>query len=339
MTIEAHDPNAYRGVWVWVEQEDGTAHAVSWELLGKGREIADALGVPLSAVVMGAGVGPLAQQAIAYGADTVYVADDATLGPFRLEPYAALLLELVRERKPEILLLGATSRGRDLSAAVAAELETGLAADCTGLEVDAGQRLLKGLRPAFGGSIVATVVTPRQRPQVASVRPRVFAMPTADAGRSGQVVPVAPAMPAEAIPTRVVEVLREEGGVSLTEAKVIVSGGRGVGGAAGFQPLQELAGLLGGAVGASRSAVDQQWISYPHQVGQTGVTVRPDLYMACGISGAIQHVAGMRGSRYIVAINKDPEAPIFQVADYGIVGDIKVVLPALVRALREKMGK
>jgi electron transfer flavoprotein alpha subunit len=339
MTIQAHDPNAYRGVWVWVEQEGGTAHAVSWEMLGKGREVANALGVPLAAVVLGAGVEPLAQQAIAYGADTVYLADDATLGQFRLEPYAALLVQLVRENKPEVLLLGATTRGRDLSAAAAAELETGLAADCTGLEIDAGQRLLKGMRPAFGGSVVATVVTPQQRPQIASVRPRVYAPPAADAGRSGQVVRVAPAMPAEAIPTRVVEVLREEGGVSLTEAKIIVSGGRGVGGTEGFRPLQELADLLGGALGASRSAVDQQWISYPHQVGQTGVTVRPDLYMACGISGAIQHVAGMRGSRYIIAINKDPEAPIFQVADYGIVGDLKVVVPALVKALREKLGK
>jgi len=339
MTIQRHDPNAYRGIWVWVEQDGGSAHSVSWELLGQGRQLADALAVPLSAVVIGSGVEALTQEAGTYGADTVYLADDATLEAFRLEPYAALLAGLVREHRPEILLLGATTRGRDLSAAVAADLEAGLAADCTGLELDAEQRLLKQVRPAFGGNVMTTVVTSQQRPQIASVRPRVFERPEPTAGRQGQVVHVAVAMAEQEIPTRVLEVLSEEGGVNLTEAKVIVSGGRGVGGSEGFPPLQELADLLGGAVGASRSAVDQGWIPYPHQVGQTGVTVRPDLYIACGISGAIQHVAGMRSSRHIVAINKDREAPIFQFADYGIVADLKVVVPALTEALREKMGK
>ncbi len=337
--MQAHDANAYRGVWVWVEQEGGRAHPVSWELLGQARKMAQALEVPVSAVVMGSEVETLAGQAIAYGADTVYLADDPTLGVFRLEPYVALLVKLVQEGRPEILLLGATTRGRDLSAAAAADLGTGLAADCTGLEVEPGTRLLRATRPAFGGNVLSTVTVPQKRPQIASVRPRVFELPSPDPNRSGQVMRVPAVLPEEAIPTRVLEVLREEGGVNLTEAKVIVSGGRGVGGAEGFRPLQELADLLGGAVGASRSAVDQGWISYPHQVGQTGVTVRPDLYIACGISGAIQHVAGMRTSRYIVAINKDPEAPIFQIADYGIVGDLKVIVPALTRALREKMGK
>jgi electron transfer flavoprotein alpha subunit len=301
--------------------------------------MAQTLETPVSAVVMGSGVEALAGQAIAYGADTVYLADEATLGTFRLEPYAALLVKLVQEHRPEILLLGATTRGRDLAAAVAAELGTGLAADCTGLEVEPGTRILRATRPALGGNVLSTVVIPRHRPQVASVRPRVFELPAPDPARSGQVVRVPAVLPEEAIPTRVLEVVREEGGVNLTEARVIVSGGRGVGSAEGFRPLQELADLLGGAVGASRSAVDQGWISYPHQVGQTGVTVRPDLYIACGISGAIQHVAGMRTSRYIVAINKDPEAPIFQIADYGVVGDLKAIVPALTRALREKMGK
>ncbi len=339
MAIQTHDPNAYRGVWVWVEQEGGAAHSVSWELLGKGRELADVLDTALSAVVAGAGVESLAQEAISCGADVVYLADDSTLQAFRLEPYAALLEGLVRERKPEILLVGATIRGRDLSAAVGAALETGVAADCTGLSIEPGKRLLHQVRPALGGSALATVITPQQRPQIATVRPRVFNKPDPDRSRQGQVVRVAAAMAEDAIPSRVLEILGEEGGVNLTEAKVIVAGGRGVGGPEGFAPLKELADVLGGAVGASRSAVDQGWIAYPHQVGQTGVTVRPDLYIACGISGAIQHVAGMRNARYIVAINKDGDAPIFQVADYGIIGDLKAVVPALTRALREKMGK
>ncbi len=337
--MQAHDSDAYRGIWVWVEQEGGRAHPVSWELLGQARKMAQVLDVPVSAIVMGSGVEVLAGQAIARGADFVYLADDPTLGAFRLEPYAALLVKLVQEGRPEILLLGATTRGRDLSAAAAAELGTGLAADCTGLEIEPGTRQLRATRPAFGGNVLSIVTVPQKRPQIASARPRVFELPSPDPTRSGQVIRVPAALPEEAIPTHVLEVVREEGGVNLTEAKVIVSGGRGVGSAEGFRPLQELADLLGGAVGASRSAVDQGWISYPHQVGQTGVTVRPDLYIACGISGAIQHVAGMRTSRYIVAINKDPEAPIFRIADYGIVGDLKVVVPALTRALREKMGK
>ncbi len=337
--MESRDTNVYRGIWVWVEQEDGQAYPVSWELMGQARKMAQVLGVSVSAIVMGSGVEALADPSISYGSDSVYLADDPTLGTFRLEPYAALLVKLVQEGRPEILLLGATTRGRDLSAAVAAELGTGLAADCTGLEIEPETRLLRATRPAFGGNVLSIVTVPRQRPQIASVRPRVFEMPRPDPARSGQVIRIPATLPEEAIPTRVLEVVREEGGVNLSEAKVIISGGRGVGGAEGFRPLRELADLLGGAVGASRSAVDQGWISYPHQVGQTGITVRPDLYIACGISGAIQHVAGMRTSRYIVAINKDPEAPIFQIADYGVVGDLKVIVPALTRALREKMGK
>lgn len=339
MVLQPHDPTTWRGVWVWVEQEGGVAHAVSWELLGQGRRLADALGVSLSAVVSGSGVEGLAREAVARGADTVYLADDPTFASFRAEAVAALLVGLIRQHRPEILLLGATTRGRDLAAMVAAELETGVAADCTALELDVEQRVLRATRPAMGGNVLATVAVPTQRPQVVTVRPRVFEPALPDPSRSGEVVAVPAALPEEAIPTRVLEVLREEGGVNLTEAKVIVAGGRGVGSAEGFQPLQELADLLGGAVGASRSAVDQGWISYPHQVGQTGVTVRPDLYIACGISGAIQHVAGMRGSRYIVAINKDPEAPIFQLADYGVVGDLKVIVPALTKALKERLGK
>jgi electron transfer flavoprotein alpha subunit len=339
MVLQPHDPTNWRGVWVWVEQEGGVAHTVSWELLGQGRRFADALGVPLAAVVAGDGVEALAREAVARGADVAYVADDPTFASFRAEAAAALLVRLIREHCPEIVLLGATTRGRDLAAMAAAELETGVAADCTSLELDVEGRLLRATRPAMGGNVLATVAIPTQRPQIVTVRPRVYEAAVPDPSRTGEVIAVPPALPEEAIPTRVLEVLREEGGVNLTEAKVIVAGGRGVGSAEGFRPLQELADLLGGAVGASRSAVDQGWISYPHQVGQTGVTVRPDLYIACGVSGAIQHVAGMRGSRYIVAINKDPEAPIFQLADYGIVGDLKVIVPALTKALKERLGK
>ena len=337
MAIQGHDTKAYSGIWVWVEQQGGQAHTVSWELVGQGRRLADPLGIPLAAVVMGEGVESLAQQAIAHGADTVYLADDPTLKDFRIEPYAALLGKLLQEHKPEILLLGATTQGRDISAAVAADLETGLAVDCTGLSVELGSHLLHQVRPALGGNVLTTIITPEQRPQIASVRPRVFALPKADAARQGEVIRVPVVLSEDEIATRVLEILSEEGGVNLTEANVIVAGGRGVG-EAGFASLKELADLLGGAVGASRSAVDQGWIPYPHQVGQTGVTVRPDLYIACGIPGAIQHVAGMRGARYIVAINKDAEAPIFGVADYGIVGDLKVVVPALTAALRAKLG-
>ncbi len=331
------DLDAYRGVWVWVEQFEGRACDISWEMMGQGRRLADTLGVPLTACVLGNDVGTIAEQAVAYGADRVFLADHPTLGTFRTEPYSRILVDLVREHRPEVFLLGASSRGRDLAGSVATPLHTGLTADCTGLEIDAEERLLVQTRPAYGGNIMATIVTPHHRPQMATVRHRVFEPPAPDPQRQGQIVPVPVALDEADVVTRVVEFVHESGDVNLSDATIIVSGGAGLNGPDGFAPLAELAHVLGGAVGASRSAVDSGWVAYPHQVGQTGRTVRPDLYIACGISGAIQHLAGMSTAKVIVAINTDPEAPIFRVAHYGIVGDVKQVVPALTAALREKI--
>jgi electron transfer flavoprotein alpha subunit len=244
----------------------------------------------------------------------------------------------VRQYRPEIFLAGATNRGRDLAGALATELDTGLTADCTGLTIDE-KRQLQQTRPAFGGNIMATILTPNHRPQMATVRHRVFEMPRPDPTRQGQIVPVQGRLSEEEIATKVVDFLLEGEDVNLADARVIVAGGRGVGGPDGFKPLRELAQVLGGAVGASRAAVDSGWIPYVHQVGQTGRTVRPDLYIACGISGAIQHRAGMSTSRVIVAINKDSEAPIFDIATYGLVGDLFEIVPALTEQFRKKLAR
>jgi len=333
------DLSAYRGVWVWVEQFQGRAASISWEMMGQGRVLADQLGGALTACVLGHGVEGVAKEAIAYGADRVFLADDPTLAAYRTEPYAKILVDLVREHKPEVFLLGASARGRDLAGSVATLLYTGLTADCTGLEIDPETRLLRQTRPAFGGNIMATILTPNHRPQMATVRHRVFEMPRLDPARQGQIVPVRVRLSEEEIVTKVVDFLLEGEEVNLADARVIVAGGRGVGGPDGFKPLRELAQVLGGALGASRAAVDAGWIPYVHQVGQTGRTVRPDLYIACGISGAIQHRAGMSTSRVIVAINKDPEAPIFDIATYGLVGDLFGIVPALTERFRKKLAR
>ncbi|MBC7315061.1 MAG: electron transfer flavoprotein subunit alpha [Chloroflexi bacterium] len=328
-----------RGVWVWVEQFQGRAASLSWEMLGVGRRLADALGVPLTACVFGHGVRDIARETIAYGADRVFWADDATLATYRTAPYAHLLVALAREHRPEILLLGASARGRDLAGAVATQLHTGLTADCTALEIEAATRRLIQTRPAYGGNIMATIVTPNHRPQMATVRHRVFEVPTPDWERTGEILPVTTRLLAEdEIVTKVLDFLPASEEVNLAEARIIVSGGAGVGGPEGFAVLRELANVLGAAVGASRAAVDAGWIPYAHQVGQTGRTVRPDLYIACGISGAVQHRAGMSTSKVIVAINKDPEAPIFDIATYGIVGDLFEIVPALTAHLRRRLG-
>jgi electron transfer flavoprotein alpha subunit len=329
----------YSGVWVWVEQLNGQASSISWEMMGEGRKLADKRGTILTACVLGYEAEPLAKQAIAYGADRVFLVDDPTLKVYRTDPYARILVELVKKYKPEIFLLGASTRGRDLAGAVATYLYTGLTADCTGLEIEEGSNLLLQIRPAFGGNIMATIKCPNHRPQMATVRHHVFEMPAPDESRQGQIIREKAVLLEEQIATKVLDLIVEKNEVNLADAKIIVSGGRGVKGPEGFAILHELAEVLGGAVGASRAAVDAGWISYAHQVGQTGRTVRPDLYLACGISGAIQHQAGMRTSKVIVAINKDPEAPIFQIADYGIVGDLFTVVPALTRALRRRLNK
>jgi electron transfer flavoprotein alpha subunit/NAD-dependent dihydropyrimidine dehydrogenase PreA subunit len=330
---------AYQGVWTWVEQFQGEASSISWEMLGQGRKLADQRKTSLTACVLGHNAEHIAREAVAYGADRVFWVDDPSLVVYRTQPYARVLVDLVRQYKPEIFLLGASSRGRDLAGSVATELYTGLTADCTGLDIDPQTNLLRQTRPAFGGNIMATIICPNYRPQMSTVRHRVFEMPTAEAKRQGQIVSLKPALDEGQIATRVVDFITEQGSVNLADARIIVSGGRGVGGPDGFKPVRDLAEVLGGAVGSSRAAVDAGWIPYAHQVGQTGRTVRPDLYIACGISGAVQHLAGMSTAKIIVAINKDPEAPIFSFANYGIVGDLFQIVPALTEQFRKKLHK
>ncbi len=328
----------YRGVWVFVEQTEGRAHPVSWELLGRGRALADTLGCPLSALVLGYNIEHLAAEAGYYGADTVYVVDDPVLSVYRTQPYADGCVKLIRKYKPEIMLVGATTLGRDLAGAIATDLRTGLTADCTGLDIDELTRELRQTRPAFGGNIMATILTREHRPQMATVRPRVMEALPRDESRTAEVIHEALGIGEDAVKVKVVQ-FRPDADLdkpNLTYADVIVTGGRGLGGASGFELIKELADALGGVVGASRAAVDAGWISHDHQVGQTGTTVRPRLYVACGVSGAIQHRVGMQTSDTIVAINIDPDAPIFQIADYGIVGDLYQVIPEFIRLARER---
>lgn len=335
----AEDLAEYSGVWVWVEQFKGRTGSISVEMLGQGRRLADQRKVALTACVLGHNVEHISKEAIAFGADRVFWVDDPSLAVYRTAPYAKTLVNLVRQYKPEICLLGASSRGRDLAGSVAATLYTGLTADCTGLDIDPENGLLLQTRPAFGGNIMAKIVSANHRPQMATVRHRVFEMPTADSQRQGQVIAIKAAMEEEQITTNVVDFILETEQVNLADAHIIVSGGRGVGGPEGFELIRDLAEVLGGAIGSSRSAVDAGWISYAHQVGQTGRTVRPDLYIACGISGAIQHLAGMKTSKIIVAINQDPQAPIFSVANYGIVGNLFQVVPSLTKQFKKKLHK
>ena len=330
---------AYSGVWVWVEQFNGRTGSISVEMLGQGRKLADQRKVALTACVLGHNVEHIAKEAISFGADRVFWVDDPSLAAYSPAPYASTLINLVREYKPEIFLLGASSRGRDLAGSVASILYTGLTADCTGLDIDPENGLLLQTRPAFGGNIMATIICANHRPQMATVRHRVFEMPVADSQRQGQVIAIKAAMSAEQITTHVVDSILEKDKVNLADARIIVAGGHGVGGPAGFETIRKLADALGGAVGSSRAAVDAGWISYAHQVGQTGRTVRPDLYIACGISGQIQHLAGMKTSKVIVAINKNPDAPIFNIANYGIVGDLFQIVPALTEQFKKKLHK
>jgi electron transfer flavoprotein alpha subunit len=331
------DFDSYRGVMTFAEQRHGTVSQVSLELLGAGRKLAHKLGAPLSVVLFGAGKSE-AEELIRWGAETVYLCDREEYREFNDEPYASLLAHVIREYKPEIVLAGATPIGRSFLPRVAARLSTGLTADCTSLDIDTDTRNFLQVRPAFGGNIMATILCPNRRPQMATVRPKVMKKGDYDASRTGTIVTMNP----ERIEsrTRVLESVKElsEVMVNLHEADVIVSGGRGIGGPEGFKMLETLAGLLGGAVGASRAAVDEGWVAYSHQVGQTGKTVCPKIYIACGISGAVQHLVGMQSSDIIIAINKNPEAPIFGVASYGIVGDVREVVPALINKLREVKG-
>jgi electron transfer flavoprotein alpha subunit len=327
---------AYSGVWVFVEQTEGEPAKVSWELLGKGRELADTLKVPLSAVVIGAGVDNLCAESFAYGADIAYLLDAPVFRHYRTESYLKAVCMLIEKYKPEIILMGATGLGRDLAGAVATAVGTGLTADCTGLSIDDKRNLMQ-TRPAFGGNIMATIMCDKFRPQMATVRPHVMPMAEKQAGKSGEIIRETCPLNEDDILVKVLEIIsdRKKDNVDVAGAEFIVSGGRGMMGKENFAMLKELADELGGVVGASRSAVDAGWMPQERQVGQTGKTVRPKIYIACGISGAIQHLVGMQDSDVVIAINRDKDAPIFEVATYGIVGDLFQVIPAITNRLRE----
>ena len=334
----AKDLSAYKGVWVFAEQHKGDIASVSLELLGEGRKLADKRNAKLSAVLVGSGIKAKAKDLIAHGADLVFVADDPALKDFNDDSYAAVLTTLAQQHKPEIILAGATAIGRSFFPKVASTLYAGLTADCTMLDIDVATGHLHQTRPAFGGNIMATIMTPNHRPQMATVRHKVMKPSVRDDRRSGEVIDVKYSQ-SGAVRTKVLRTVEELADtVNICEADIVVAGGRGLGSQKNFQLIEELAKVLGGAVAATRGAVDEGWIPYSHQVGQTGKTVCPKLYIACGISGAIQHVAGMSSSETIVAINKDPDAPIFSVATYGIVGDVHEVVPAMIKKIRELRG-
>ncbi len=325
----------YRGVWVFAEQRDGEIQKVSLELLGKGRELADQLETKLTAVLLGNHIKNSASELIYYGADEVIVVEDALLDIYTTEPYTKVLTEIINENKPEIILMGATALGRDLAPRVSARIHTGLTADCTTLEIEEETNHLLMTRPAFGGNIMATIICPDHRPQMSTVRPGVMIKLERDESRRGDIVEVTSTLTKEDMNVEIIEVVKEtKQKKKIEEAEVLISGGRGVGKKENFQTLELLAKELGGLVSGSRAVVDNGWIERDYQVGQTGKTVRPNLYIACGISGAIQHVTGMEESELIVAINKNASAPIFELADVGIVGDVEKVLPAVIDELR-----
>jgi electron transfer flavoprotein alpha subunit/NAD-dependent dihydropyrimidine dehydrogenase PreA subunit len=328
----------YRGVMVFAEQRHGRVHPVSFELLSKAQELASQLGEPVYAVILGSGVGKGADELLRRGADKVFAYDDPALRDFRDDPYTDLLAQCSREEKPSVFLIGATSVGRSLGPRVAAKLRTGLTADCTSLDVDPETRLLRQTRPAYGGNIMATIITPNGRPQMATVRYKMF--PEAKQVDRPIGVTVKKTVNMSQVRDRVkvlgFDEAKEE--VSITEADIVVSGGLGMGEAKGFELIKQLADVLGGAVGASRPTVDEGWIDYRHQVGLSGRTVRPQVYVACGISGSVQHQAGMKTSDVIIAVNKDREAPIFKISSLGVVGDLYEVVPRLIEKIKEHGG-
>lgn len=333
---EEKDLSAYKGVWVFVEQRDGIVMPVSIELLGEGRKLANEIGCQLSAVLCGYEITSLAEDLFAYGADKVYVADDVKLKEYTTDGYTKVIYEAIEVYKPEIVLLGATHIGRDLGPCLAVKCNTGLTADCTKLEIDPEDKKIKQTRPAFGGNLMATIVCPNHRPQMSTVRPGVMEKAKYIEGRKGELISLKPVFEDGDIRTKVIEVVKTvKNMVSLADAEIIVAGGMGLGKAEGFDLLKQLAEKLGGMVGGSRAAVDAGWIDHSYQVGQTGITVKPKIYIACGISGAIQHVAGMQNSEQIIAINTNENAPIFEVADYGLVGDLYKVIPAIIEELEK----
>ncbi len=332
----AVDLSQYRGVWVYAEQRHGVVSTVVYELLNQGRVLADKLQVPLSAVLIGSNITSKAQDLIDRGADKVYIYDDPIFAEFQDDSYTAILTELLKKEKPEIILMGATNIGRSFASRVAAKIYTGLTADCTGLDVDLTTRNLQQTRPAFGGNIMATILTPRHRPQMATVRHKVFKEAKPQSGRKGEVIVNKVDASKIINRTKFLQFFKDDSAhVNLHDADIIVSGGRGLGKPEGFKLIEELADLLGGAVGSSRAAVDSGWIPYSHQVGQTGTTVSPKVYIACGISGQIQHMIGMGSAETIIAINKDKDCPMMQVATYSLEGDLYEIIPAIIAEIKK----
>lgn len=329
----------HRGCWVFVEQDQGRPARVSLELLGKGRELADKLEVALTAITLGEGLDDLPQDLIAHGADRVLLADAPILRGYQTEVYTDVIAEQVRKERPEVLIVGATPIGRDLAPRLAYRLDTGCTADCTELDIDQETRLFVSTRPAFGGNVLATIICPHHRPQMATVRPGVMPLPKRDMSRTGAVAPVDLHIRNEEVRVRILDTVEAAGETAcLEEAERVVCVGMGGADKETFEMIRELAQLLDAQVAATRMAVEAGWLTHDSQVGQTGKTIRPDLYVACGLSGAVQHTAGMSGSKLVVAINKDPKAEIFQYADYGIVGDLRQVLPAIIEELKALKG-
>lgn len=323
------------GVWAFAEQRGGNLRNIALEAVCEGRRLADKLGARVTALLMGYGVEPLAEKLGAYGADDVFLADGEIFARYTPDAYSKVLVDLIAAHKPDIFIIGATSLGRDLAPTVAAKLRTGLMADCVELKIDA-DGLLEAKRPIYAGKAFLRVKCPEARPQMATIRPNVMPISQPDKSRKPEVIKLNPTVSAQDVRAQVIDLVQEVGGkVDLTEANIIVSGGRGMKGAENFAILESLADAIGAAVGASRAAVDAGWRDHQYQVGQTGKTVSPNLYIACGISGAIQHLAGMSSSKCIIAINKDPEANIFKVADYGIVGDLFQVVPLLTEEFKK----
>jgi len=330
-------------VWVLAEQEAGRLSDVPLELMSKARELADTVSAPLGVLLLGHGAEPLAAKLIAHGADKVYLAEHPKLAHYQARGYAKVICDLIHAHRPQIIIFGATPLGRDLAPCIASAMKCGLTADCTDLQIgdhtppgskDEHKNLLLQIRPAFGGNIIATIVNYDRWPQMATVREGVMVMSRADVSRKGQVVRCAADLDGLALPLELLESRRQPKKVNLKAARIIVAGGAGVGSRDNFRLIWDLANCLGGAVGGSRAAVDLGFVDHDHQVGQTGTTVRPALYIACGISGAVQHRAGMQESAKILAVNSDPEAPIFSVAHYGVVGDLNQVIPMMIKAIR-----
>jgi electron transfer flavoprotein alpha subunit/NAD-dependent dihydropyrimidine dehydrogenase PreA subunit len=331
---EEKDLSDYKGVWVFAEQRQGKLMPVVIELLGEGKKLAKEVGCDLSAILCGYNTDELTKELFEYGADIVYVADAPELENYTTDAYTKVIYEAIEEYKPEAILLGATHIGRDLGPCIAVKADTGLTADCTKLEIDPVDKKIMQTRPAFGGNLMATIVCPNHRPQMSTVRPGVMDKAEYIPGRKGKVVRLNPVFSEGDIRTKVLEVVKDiKDEVALTDAEVIVAGGMGLGDAEGFKLLKKLADKLGGTIAALRAAVDAGWMDHAYQVGQTGTTVKPIIYIACGTSGAIQHVAGMQNAEQIIAININEFAPIFEVADYGIVGDLYDVIPAIIEEL------